>query len=212
MPVSSSRPCVPGCRRRLAWMSIDLGCGDGQLCRELAAGGAGRVLGLDPSARMLQLAATRTAGPAIRYVRAFAEDACLAAGCADLVVSSLAFHYVADLPGLLGRVGQWLRPGGLLVFSLEHPVVTAAPQRGRDPCIVDGYFDEGGRDTCWFIDGVRKYHRQVGTIVAAVLQAGLVLTHVDEPAPAPLRARPDLELHLRRPSLLLITARRAASG
>jgi hypothetical protein len=52
------------------------------------------------------------------------------------VVSSLAFHYVADLPGLLGRIGQWLRPGGLLLFSLEHPVVTAAPQRGRPSLLL----------------------------------------------------------------------------
>jgi hypothetical protein len=54
----------------------------------------------------------------------------------------------------------------------------------------------------------------VSAIVAAVLQAGLVLDHVDEPAPAPelLRDRPDRGLYRRCPSLLLITARRAASS
>ncbi len=206
----------PALRARLPALAglhaVDLGCGDGQLCRDLAAGGAVRVLGLDPSARMLQLAAARTPAGTVRYVRAFAEDACLAAGCADVVVSSLAFHYVEDLDGLLGRIGRWLRPGGRLVFSLEHPVVTAAPQLGPDPCIVDGYCEEGGRDTSWFVDGVRKYHRRVSTILAAVLAAGLVIEHVDEPAPPPglLGERPDLELCRRRPSILLVTARGAA--
>jgi SAM-dependent methyltransferase len=208
----------PALRARLPILAglhvIDLGCGDGQLCRDLAVGGAARVLGLDPSARMLRLAAARTKDQSVRYARAFAEDARLTAGCADLVVSSLAFHYIADLPGLLARIGSWLRPGGRLVFSMEHPIVTAAPQLGRRPCIVDGYFDESGRDTSWFVDGVRKYHRRVSTILSAVLAAGLVIEHVDEPAPAPelLGERPDLELHRRRPALLLVTARQPESG
>ena len=99
------------------------------------------------------------------------------------------------------------------MFSLEHPVVTAAPQLGRDPCIVDDYCEEGGRDTAWFVDGVRKYHRRVSTIVAAVLAADMVIEHVDEPAPPPelLGERPDLELSRRRPPILLVTACRAAA-
>lgn len=203
----------PALRARLPALAglhaVDLGCGDGQLCRDLAAGGAARVLGLDSSARMLQLAAARTPAGTVRYARAFAEDARLAAGCTDLVVSSLAFHYIEDLAGLLARIGRWLRPGGRLVFTMEHPVVTAAPQPGRGPCIVDGYCEEGSRDTSWLVDGVRKYHRRVSTILSAVLAAGLAIEHVDEPAPAPelLRERPDLALHRRRPAILLVTAR-----
>jgi len=208
----------PALRARLPALAglhaIDLGCGDGQLSRDLAAGGAARVLGLDPSARMLDLAAARTPAGTIRYVRAFAEDADLAAGCADLVVSSLAFHYIADLPGLLARISRWLRPDGRLVFSQEHPIVTAAPQLGRRPCIVEGYYDEGRRDTSWFVDDVRKYHRGLSTILSAVLAAGLVIEHVDEPAPTLelLNKRPDLELYRCRPSLLLITARQPVAA
>jgi SAM-dependent methyltransferase len=187
---------------------IDLGCGDGRLSRELAAAGAASVLGVDPSARMLA-GAVKAAGAAgavgaredrVRYVRAFAEDITLPAGCADLVVSSLAFHYVADLAALLGRIGQWLRPGGQLVASMEHPAVTAA----RD------YSDEGRRVTTWFVGGVIKYHRRVATVVNDCVGAGLVLERVAEPAPsaAVLRERPDLAGHRRRPRLLLIAARR----
>lgn len=72
--------------------AIDLGCGDGELCRHLAQAGADTVLGVDPSARMLALAAERTSDPRIRYQRAFAEDVHLPAGSVDLVVSSLALH------------------------------------------------------------------------------------------------------------------------
>jgi 2-polyprenyl-3-methyl-5-hydroxy-6-metoxy-1,4-benzoquinol methylase len=185
---------------------VDLGCGDGQLSRELAGAGAASVLGIDPSERMLTLAATRTTPGAVTYQQAFAEDVDLPAAGVDLVVSSLAFHYVADLGALIDRIAGWLRPGGLLVASMEHPVKTAAPELG----VLDRYADEGRRDTSWFVDGVVKYHRTVATVVAAVVDAGLVLERLVEPRPTAeaLAARPDLEKHLRFPPLLLVRAAR----
>lgn len=106
---------------------VDLGCGDGTLSRRLAEAGVRSVLGVDPSARMLELAANRTVDPRVRFVHAFSEELHLSDRCADLVVSSLALHYVEDLSGLLARIGSWLRPTGQFVASMEHPIVTAAP-------------------------------------------------------------------------------------
>lgn len=188
---------------------VDLGCGDGQLSRELAASGASSVLGIDPSERMLTLAQERTADDRIRYLRAFAEDATVAATSVDIVVSSLALHYVADLDALLARIAGWLRPGGWLVASMEHPLRTAAPgQKTSGLHVVDHYADEGSRNTSWYIDGVIKYHRRLSTIVNAVIAAGLVLQQVTEPTPTAeaLEARPDLDNHRRSPALLLLSA------
>jgi ubiquinone/menaquinone biosynthesis C-methylase UbiE len=187
---------------------LDLGCGDGALARDLAAGGAARVLAADPSARMLALARERTADPRIRYVRAFAEDLDLRSGRADLVVSSLAFHYVADLGLLLDRIACWLRPGGWLVASMEHPMRTAELAQRDDPGVAGRYATEGRRDQAWFVDEVVKYHRRVSTIVTLVLAAGLELRAVTEPVPTPaaLAARPDLDRHNRHPAILALAA------
>jgi trans-aconitate methyltransferase len=46
---------------------VDLGCGDGQLCRVLVDKGAKSVLGVDPSARMLTLAEKRTVDHRVLY-------------------------------------------------------------------------------------------------------------------------------------------------
>lgn len=102
---------------------VDLGCGDGRLSRHLVDGGAGSVLAVDPSVRMLDLAASRTHGmsESLRFQQAFAEDLTLPAGSVDLVVSSLALHYVADLPRLFARITTWLRPHGVLLATMEHP-------------------------------------------------------------------------------------------
>lgn len=187
---------------------LDLGCGDGRLCRELAAMGAARVVGVDPSNRMLALARERTGSPAVTYLRAFAEDVVVGDDSFDLVVSSLALHYVADLGSLLVRVASWLRPAGWLVATMEHPMSTADPERSFEPGVVDHYATEGRRDQSWFVDGVVKYHRRVSAILNAVIAAGLDLRAVEEPTPIPdaLAARPDLDRHNRRPSILALSA------
>jgi ubiquinone/menaquinone biosynthesis C-methylase UbiE len=186
---------------------IDLGCGDGTLCRSVAEAGAASVLGVDPSSRMLALATARTDDPRVRYQQGFAEDLRLPPACADLVTSSLALHYVADLAALFGQVATWLRPGGLLVASMEHPAVTASAGAGEDG---DGYAAEGVRRSHWYVDGVVKHHRMVSTVVNELLGAGLVLTALAEPVPSPtlLEARPDLARHRERPPLLLIRGQR----
>ena len=202
----------PGLRALLpdvaGWTVLDVGCGDGALARDLMAGGAARVLGTDPSARMLALARARTADPRVRYVQAFAEDLDLRAGSVDLVVSSLAFHYVAGLGSLLAQVARWLRPGGWLVASMEHPMRTAELEQGDDPDVAGWYATEGRRDQAWFVDGVVKYHRRLSTTLNLVLAAGLDLRAVSEPVPAPeaIAARPALDRHRRQPAILVLAA------
>jgi ubiquinone/menaquinone biosynthesis C-methylase UbiE len=203
------RALLPGVAGRTV---LDLGCGDGGLARDLAARGAARVLGADPSARMLALARDRTADPRVGYVQAFAEDLALRSGSADLVVSSLAFHYVAGLGHLLEQIARWLRPGGWLVASMEHPMRTAELEQRDDPGVTGRYAAEGRRDQAWFVDGVVKYHRRVSTILTLVLAAGLELRTVTEPVPTPaaLAARPELDRHHRQPAILALAAVRPA--
>ena len=197
---------------------IELGCGAGALARNLAEAGAAHVLAVDSSRRMLALT---TAHPRVRYLHADLERLTLPARRADLVVSSLVLHYIADYPGLVRRVAGWLRPGGRFVFSIEHPICTSAdPMTGwwqtGDATVwpVDDYAAEGPRRQDWIVEGVRKYHRRVATLIGGLLDAGLELTGIDEPVPSPaaLRSRPDLAEHLRRPPLLLLSARRVRLG
>ena len=40
----------------------------------------------------------------------------------DLAYSSLALHYIKDLPGLFAHLYTALKPGSHFVFSIEHPI------------------------------------------------------------------------------------------
>jgi SAM-dependent methyltransferase len=198
---------------------LDLGCGLSYFAREARARGAREVVGVDISERMLGAARQRTSDPGIIYVRAGLEEFAADAASFDLVVSSLALHYIADYPALVKRVATWLAPGGRFVFSVEHPIYTAHGSadwhKDADGTVlhwpVDRYRDEGERRTRWFVDGVVKYHRTIETYVNGLLDAGLRLVRLEEPeADAALLAeKPEWRDERRRPPFLLLAADRA---
>ena len=91
---------------------LDLGCGYGWHCKYAAEHGAAYVLGTDISHKMLDAAARKNPGPNIEYRQAAMEDLQFADANFDVVLSSLAFHYVADFTSLVQNISHWLKPGG----------------------------------------------------------------------------------------------------
>ena len=198
---------------------LDLGCGAGQLARYLAMTGAAEVVGVDVSERMLALARAEWAHPRVTYCRGAVEYVMFPPARFDLVVSSLVLHYVDDYAGVVSRIAAWLAPGGVLVYSTEHPIYTArlpgdgwvlddAGQHTR--WSLDRYADEGAREETWFVPGVRKVHRMVATLINGLLDAGLVVERVVEPIPSEqwLHDHPLARDERRRPMFLLIRARK----
>ncbi|GAA2298103.1 class I SAM-dependent methyltransferase [Streptomyces kunmingensis] len=99
---------------------LDLCCGTGAGLGVLREVCAGRAVGVDFSAGMLEVA--RAGGPAASYVRG--DALALPFGPVfDLVVSFGAFgHFVpGQYPDLFGQVRQVLRPGGQFAFPLPAP-------------------------------------------------------------------------------------------
>jgi len=109
---------------------LDLGCGYGWFCRWAQAQGAASVLGLDLSTLMLDRARAMTSDSGIAYEQADLEQLDLSRHTFDLIYSSLAFHYVRDMPQLLRVIRAALAPGGRLVFSIEHPIYMASTRPG----------------------------------------------------------------------------------
>ena len=196
---------------------VDLGCGYGWFSRWAQEQGAEQVLGLDVSQKMLARAKEMTSSSAITYSIADLEQLDLPDAAYDLAYSSLAFHYIADLPGLFARIHKALKPGGRLVFSIEHPIFMAPRQpgwqvdeQGRKSWPLDSYQLEGPRVTDWLAKGVIKQHRTLGTLLNMLIKAGLSLSHIEEwgPSAADLVARPELAEELERPMMLLVAAQR----
>ncbi|HDR2161342.1 TPA: class I SAM-dependent methyltransferase [Enterobacter cancerogenus] len=197
---------------------IDLGCGYGWFCRVAREMGASDVTGVDISEKMLARAAELTNDANIRYQRSDLESLNLDENSLDLVYSSLALHYLPELDTLFGKVLRALKPGGSLVFSMEHPIYTCASRQGwltDDSGArfwgVNQYQQEGQRVSNWLAEGVIKYHRTLGTTLNALIGAGLTLAEVNEwgPTQAQIDGWPALAEEAERPMLVLIAARKA---
>ncbi|MGJ8544372.1 MAG: class I SAM-dependent methyltransferase [Sulfitobacter sp.] len=193
----------------------DLGCGFGWASRWFRAQGAASVLGVDLSQNMITRARTDTDDAAIEYRIADLEGLALPQAAFDLVYSALTFHYVQDFERLARMIHAALKPGGRLVFSIEHPIFMAArhPQwmqdeDGRKTWPVNGYSVEGPRRTDWLAKDVLKHHRTLATTVNSLLGAGFSLGRLVEFAPTPeqIEAVPALAEEMERPMMVIVSA------
>jgi SAM-dependent methyltransferase len=166
---------------------LDLGCGDAAIGRELLERGA-LYVGVEGSQRMADAAAQALAGTSGKIVRHTIEDWTYPSAAFDLVIARLVLHYMADLASLCAQVYQTLIPGGQLIFSVEHPVITSC-DRGwpagspRQDWVVDNYFDTGLRVTNWLGGTVEKYHRTVEDYFRTLQGAGFIVEQLRESRP-----------------------------
>jgi SAM-dependent methyltransferase len=196
---------------------VDLGCGFGWFCRWARENGAAQVLGIDVSEKMLERARLETHDVAITYSRADIEHLELPPASFDLAYSSLAFHYIEDVGGLMVEIYRSLVAGGRLVFSVEHPIFMApsepkfsSNESGRTSWPLDCYLDEGPRTTHWLAKGVIKHHRTIATWINTMVEVGFAISRVEEwgPTEVQIAAHPEWADERQRPPFLLISATR----
>jgi SAM-dependent methyltransferase len=103
---------------------VDLGCGSGQWARELLRAGY-RVLGIDISEAMIELAREKAPGAEFRVGSLFEAEL---PPCDAVTAVSEVLNYLFDpeneergLEGVFGRVYEALRPGGVFVFDVLGP-------------------------------------------------------------------------------------------
>lgn len=129
--------------------------------------GASSVVGVDISHKMLEVAKEKTHFPQVEYKCCAIEDVEFPEESFDVILSSLAFHYVADYEILVKKIYRILKSGGKLVFTVEHPVFTAYGiqdwhynEKGEILHFpVDNYYYEGKRTAMFLGEKVIKYHR-----------------------------------------------------
>ncbi|MDH6426922.1 class I SAM-dependent methyltransferase [Paenibacillus sp. FSL R7-0048] len=194
---------------------LDLGCGFGWHCLYAREQQASSVIGVDISEKMLQQAREKTNDPAITYIQLPIEDIDFASEQFDVVLSSLAFHYIESFAAICRKVHSFLKPGGSFIFSVEHPIFTsreeqdwyADEQGNRLHWPVDHYQSEGLRETKFLTENVIKYHRTISTYFNDLIEAGFTIKAVKEPKPsAEMSNDPWMKDEERRPMFLIISA------
>lgn len=198
---------------------LDLGCGFGEHCKLFVEMGARAVVGVDLSQKMLEIAKKENAHPQIAYINMAIEDISCLKQKFDVVVSSLAFHYVEDFEGVVKSVYKLLKRGGMLVFSEEHPLVTCHTKGERWTKDGDGnklylnlsnYGVEGERQTEWLIDGLKIYHRSFSTVINTLIDSGFCIERIIEPLPSKeiLDKYPKYKKLFHKPDFLLVKSKK----
>ncbi len=199
---------------------LDLGCGYGHNCMDFVRRGALRVVGVDISEKMLAVAKKESAHEKIEYVQMSMTDIDNIGERFDFIYSSLAFHYVKDFDLFAKKMHAALHAGGYLLFSQEHPIITATvdgkghfnkdENGNRISYTFSNYNQPGERTVHWYVDGVIKYHRTFSNIANALAKAGFVIEEVCEPVPEEwaIRKLPTMEKEYIKPNFLIVKARK----
>lgn len=112
---------------------LDIATGTGDMVLECARLRPERIVGVDPSAAMLERARAKTrdrlAGPAVEFVQASAETLSFPAGSFDGVTCAFGVRNFANLEEGIAQIFRVLRPGGMAVI-LEFSRPEAVPGGG----------------------------------------------------------------------------------
>lgn len=167
--------------------ALDVGCGEGQLCRLARDLGVG-ITGLDPTRALLGTARARDPGGA--YVEGRAEALPFPDAAFDLVLSCVALVDIADVGRAIPEMARVLRPGGRALVANTHSLFSAGQPRGwiRDMAgrplhyPVDDYLEPRSFRAEWRGIAIDNHHRPLAAYMAAFLGAGLILRRFEEPA------------------------------
>lgn len=197
---------------------LDLSCGFGWHCKYAADHGASQILGIDLSENMLKKASEVSNAPNINYQCMAIEDYTFPANTFDIVISSLAFHYLKSFDDICLKINQSLVSRGKFIFSVEHPIFTASGKQDWQydengnilHWAVDQYFTEDIRKTSFLGEEVTKYHRTLTTYINDLLKSDFEIIGLAEPQPdeISLETIPAMKDELRRPMFLIVSARK----
>ncbi len=201
---------------------LELGCGGGQCSIAFARQGA-QAVGLDLSDEQIAFARRLAAelGVAVDFQQGNAADLSrFAPASFDIIFSAYALQYVAAIEQCLAEAARVLVPGGLLVFSLDHPFreVFWDEEADEDSLLaVRSYWRRGPMDWQWTGGGpsMRSFHRTVSDWVDLLRSADFQVQRILEPEPKLSDAEQiswagsyDLEIVRLIPQTIVFVARR----
>jgi SAM-dependent methyltransferase len=187
-------------------LTVDIGCGEGRLSRDLRALGH-HVVSVDASTKMATAARAKDGGAA-----AVADAARLPikTATADCAIAFMSLQDIDDMPGALTEAARILRSHGQLVMAVSHPISSAGTFVGKHGdesrrFVIDGSWFERRRITTDVERdgyGMRfdSEHRPLQDYTDALTTAGFLietLREVRDPDPGDKWNRIPLFLHIR---------------
>lgn len=197
-------------------LTLEIGCGEGRVARELAARGH-RVVALDASSTLARAAKAIDATSA--YVIADATSVPFAAGTFHTVVgynSLQTMQNLGDMPAAVREAARLLHPSGSLCLCVGHPMTDVGVIKpatiGGEMVMGGSYFEHQRVDETVTKNGLTVtfsgWTYTLEDYFRAIEDAGLFIARVREPAPdeESVQPLPSLAVWRRLPHFLSIRA------
>jgi SAM-dependent methyltransferase len=165
-------------------LTLDVGCGEGRLSRDLKALGH-HVVAVDASPTAVE--AARAADPEIDVRLADAARLPLPDGCADVAVAFMSLQDIDDAAGAIREIARVLAPGGRLCMAIVHPINSVGQFDSAEPdspFTITGAYFEPYRYRDVIEREVRlvfeSWHRPISWYVDALADAGFLVERLRE--------------------------------
>jgi SAM-dependent methyltransferase len=186
-----------------------LGCGAGEECAHIKSLGAKRVVGIDISKSLIDIAKKNYHD--IEFKVMDIEKLKFSQSSFDLAYSSLVLHYVKDWTKVLSNVRKVLKKNGIFLFSTINPIYFSAfkkenkneklrilgykkNKRTQKIKIYGDYFNIRKINDVWFDNfEITYYHKTFSSIIKYILKSGFKIIDCIEPKPLDSVKRIDFE-------------------
>ena len=167
-------------------LTIDIGCGEGRVARDLKALGH-NVVAVDVSPTMVEFA--KAADPSMQVMVADAARLPFDDGAADLAIAFMSLQDVDDMPMAIQEAGRVLERGGAFCLSVVHPINSAGRFEGLDPdarfVIDNSYLEPHRYQDSIERDGLRmtfsSRHWPLEAYFRALQRSGFLVEALTEP-------------------------------
>lgn len=186
---------------------LDAGCAAGYYTDNLLKRG-GYVTALDFSPSMLKMTKLRV-GDKAKLVLADLNKPLIMFNdkSFDVILSSLALHYIEDWTAPLSEFNRILKNGGELIFSVHHPFMDFTVFN------KENYFKRSLIEDLWETDKgtvkVEFYRRSLNEITESLYKAGFLIERLIEPMPTEEFKKRDEKTYIKltkKPQFLFIKA------
>ncbi len=162
---------------------LDIGCGNGDLCKIFAQKGA-QVIGLDGSKAMIEEAKKNYSEGDYILCDLMNDPIPLNKSSIDIITSKFVLMYISSITLIAEKVNKLLKPGGLFLVDIVHPfrpVIKKLIYTDSNYPNITNYFKEYRGKKYWGGVSYPYYYRPIRKYINDISSSGFNLIKIQEP-------------------------------
>jgi SAM-dependent methyltransferase len=160
---------------------LDIGCGSGHSLQYMGNKGAKELWGIDLTAKQIETAKDLLLDQQVKvslFESPMEENPGLPVNYFDIAYAIYALGWTIDLSRTLKHVYEYLKPGGVFIFSWEHPMHDRLVYKNSSFIFNKSYTVEGPEYNEAWHKTVIIYHRKLSTYINTLIQTGFTIEQV----------------------------------